>query len=349
MKRAVLFCGLLIAILSLMAFGCAKPAPTSTPAELPEYLNLATPPAGMIINTQASGIAALISAYTPINCKVIAYTNEQVWIPMMVTGEVDLGIANMVEPYLAYLGKPAFDALAKAAGLKGFPIRLIVRGDPLIGSLMVRGNSPAKTIPDLRGKIVNNMWPAQPGVHLLNQGLLANGGLTYDDVQSMPFPGVVPAANAVMEGRCEAVIASIDAPFSTQAVAAVKARWLPLDPSPEAVKRMEQAFPGLYLLKGEKRATIPDLPEYLMAWDTSVTCRQNLPDDVAYLITKTLWEKNAVLLATPTLSKWTKERFCSTKSTIPYHDGAIKFYKEVGVWTNEMDAWQKALLAQQPK
>ncbi|MCJ7791727.1 MAG: PhnD/SsuA/transferrin family substrate-binding protein, partial [Dehalococcoidia bacterium] len=273
MKRTTLLCGLLIAILSLMAFGCAKPATTPTttptPTELPEYLILAAPPAGMISYTQASGVAALISAYTPINCKVIAYTNEQAWIPLLVTGEVDLGYGNMIEPYLAYLGKPAFDALAKAVGLKGFPIRLIVRGDPLIGSFMVRGNSPVKTIPDLRGKIVNNMWPAYPSVHLMNQGLLANGGLTYDDVQSMPFPGIVPAVNAVMEGRCEAAITAIDAAFYAQAVAAVNARCLPLDPSPEAVKRMEQAFPGLSLVKGEKRATIPDLPEYLMAWDTA--------------------------------------------------------------------------------
>jgi len=27
-------------------------------------------------------------------------------------------------------------------------------------------------------------------------------------------------------------------------------------------------------------------------------------------------------------------------SPVPYHDGAIRYFKEVGIWTPEMDKWQ---------
>jgi hypothetical protein len=31
-------------------------------------------------------------------------------------------------------------------------------------------------------------------------------------------------------------------------------------------------------------------------------------------------------------------------ATVPYHPGAVKFYKEVGAWGAEMDGVQKKLL-----
>lgn len=30
---------------------------------------------------------------------------------------------------------------------------------------------------------------------------------------------------------------------------------------------------------------------------------------------------------------------------VPYHEGAVKFYKEVGLWTDEAEATQNALLS----
>ena len=50
----------------------------------------------------------------------------------------------------------------------------------------------------------------------------------------------------------------------------------------------------------------------------------------------------------PLLKEWTPERFVSKEARIPYHPGAIKFYRERGAWTDEMERLQKELLAQKP-
>jgi hypothetical protein len=36
----------------------------------------------------------------------------------------------------------------------------------------------------------------------------------------------------------------------------------------------------------------------------------------------------------------------SDKAFIPYHSGAIKFFRERGIWTKEMEALQAKLLTQ---
>jgi len=346
MKRILLLIGpVLILAVSLMTFGCAK----APPAELPKTVVISSMPAGMMTHAQAAGIAALISEKTSIQCKHVPLTSEAAFIPMMLTGEVDLGSSNIVEIWMAYMGLPPYDALAKQNNVKSFPVRLIARGDPLIASLFVAGDSGILSVKDLKGRTVANFEAGQPGVHLMNVALLANAGMTYADVKPMPFPSAGVAPKAVIEGRCDASICGIDAPAAKEATAAIKARWLPLDPSPEAVKRLQTAnFPGFYLVKGQTRPGM-DLPEYLMAWDNCLSVSEGLPDNAAYEIAKALWVYNADLTAKTLLGKWTTDTFVSPLAAVPYHDGAIKFYKEVGAWTKEMETHQKELLAEQPK
>lgn len=50
--------------------------------------------------------------------------------------------------------------------------------------------------------------------------------------------------------------------------------------------------------------------------------------------------------ANPVLRAWRRERMVSQKATIPYHPGAIRFFKESGAWSKEMEDLQAKLLKQ---
>jgi TRAP-type uncharacterized transport system substrate-binding protein len=78
---------------------------------------------------------------------------------------------------------------------------------------------------------------------------------------------------------------------------------------------------------------------------TTVITSTHMSDIVAYTLIKTWWEHNAELgTIHPLLRAWRTEGFVSPRSTLPYHPGAIKYYKEKGIWTDKMEEVQKRLL-----
>jgi len=341
MKRPLILCGLAL-ILTLSLVGA------SSAAGLPKVLNLATMPPGMIVNAQSVGIADICSKYTPISIKVMPSTNEMVWVPMMVTGEIDIGVASSLPIRQAYRGKFVFEGIAKKAGVKGFPLRLIGGGSPLRVNFVVRGDDPAQKIPDLKGRRVVSF---REGTHfdLYTKARLANGGLTLKDVKQVPVANPIESARAVMEGRADSGDLAVGAPIATEAVGKVNARWLPLDPSPAAVKRLKEFCETAYvaLVPGGVHIGVPE-DQYLMHMDVIFVAREDISEAAIYEITKALYEHNAELVKKPGLFEWTTDKYLTKEPQLPYHQGAIRFYKEKGLWTKEWEEFQGAVLAEKP-
>jgi TRAP transporter TAXI family solute receptor len=344
MKKFSLIPLTVILISGLVLGGCAAPAP----AELPKVLNLGTMPPGMAVNAQGVGIADICSTYTPMSIKVVPMTNEEAWVPLTVTKEIDLGVAVSLPMRQAYVASGPYKELAEKAGVKSFPLRIITGGSPMPMNFLVRGDDPAQTIPDLKGRRVVSFMEGT-SFDLYTKARLANGGLTLDDVIQVPAANPIESARAVMEGRADAGDLAAGAPIATEAVATVNARWLSMDPSPEAVKRMKEFVPTAYvsLLPGGKYPGVPE-DQYLMAVDVLLVAREDISEAAVYALTKALWENNSELVGKPALGDWTQDKFLTTEGQIPYHSGAIKFYKEIGKWTKEMEDYQKAVLAEKP-
>jgi len=241
-----------------------------------------------------------------------------------------------------------FKGIAKKAGVKSFPIRIVAGGSPLRVNFVVRGDDPAQKIPDLKGRRVVSF---REGTHfdLYTKARLANGGLTLADVKQVPAANPIESARAVMEGRADAGDLAVGAPIATEAVAKVKARWLPMDPSPEAVKRMKEYVEVAYIkeVPGGVHIGVPE-SQNLMHMDVIFVARDDISESAVYALVKALWEHNSELVKKPGLFEWNKDKFITKEPRLPYHPGAIKFYKELGVWTSDMEGFQKAVLAEKP-
>ena len=87
----------------------------------------------------------------------------------------------------------------------------------------------------------------------------------------------------------------------------------------------------------------------VIAYDNYFTVGKNVPDAVVQAVLKAIWENVEKLPPLhPIFREWTQERAATAEVTMPYHPGAIRFYRERGVWKPELDQAQQKLLSLNP-
>jgi len=340
--------GYAMALIAFLLFLLTCPIFTQA-QQLPRSVTLGSPAAGSLLYSLGSGLAKVVSEAAPFQMTIQPYSGTSTFLPLVDSGEMDFGINNAVDLALSYRG-PSY----KIGGRNPFPlssnVRLVMRGSPLMGSLVVRKDSPLKSIQDVRGKRLTGEYPAHLAVWYTTFASLANGGLTWNDVKVVPVPAVNEGIDALIQGRAEVSNHAIGAAKMKEADAAIGARFLSLDCSPLGEERIKKAIPGYYvvLLKaGSSTGVIEDTCVY--AYDLYLITHKAQPDGVVRATLKALWENVDKLPPLhPSFKQWTRERAVSSEVTIPYHPAAVQSYKELGLWKTGMDQVQQKLLAVKP-
>ena len=80
------------------------------------------------------------------------------------------------------------------------------------------------------------------------------------------------------------------------------------------------------------------------AFGVVVEVTPDMPDDFVYEVTKMIWTHFDVFKTYHAAIKYLSPKSVDRNNFI-YHPGAIKYYKEIGVWTSELDKRQADLLA----
>ena len=323
---------------------------TARGQDLPRSVTLGTNPAGSVFYALGSGLAKVISGATPIQMVVQPYTGTSTFIPLADAGELDFGVVNAVDMALAYQGPQRL----KIGGRNPFPhtpnVRLVMRGSPLLVSLLVRKDSEIKTIKDIKGKRLTGEYPAHLAVWYNMFGFLSSAGYTWDDVTVVPVPAVNEGVDALVQGRAEVSMHALNSAKVREADAAVGVRHIGLDCSPEGDKRLRKAVPGYYphpMKKGEAVGIVEDT--CVNAYDIYLLTHKAASNKVVGTILRAIWDNVEKLPPLhPAFKAWTRERAIDPDVTVPYHPAAIDFYKEKKVWSAKLDAAQRDLMALNP-
>ncbi|MBI4608778.1 MAG: TAXI family TRAP transporter solute-binding subunit [Candidatus Rokubacteria bacterium] len=318
-------------------------------AQPPKSVTLGTNPPGTIFYTVAGGLAKAVSQAAPFQMALQPYAGTSTFLPLLNSGEMEFGVVNAVDMALTYRG-PNF----KIGGRNPFPhspnVRLVMRGSPLLVGLLVRKDSPIKTVYDVKGKRLTGEYPAHLAVWYNMFGHLASAGMTWDDVKVVPVPAVNDGVDALVQGRADVTEHAVNSAKIKEADAAVGIRHIPIDCSPAGEVRLRKAVPGYYpriIKAGKATAVVEDT--CFIAYDIYLAAGKNVPDAVVEATVKAIWENVDKLPPLhPIFREWTRERAVTADITIPYHPGAIRFYKELGVWKPELDQVQQKLLSLNP-
>ena len=187
--------------------------------------------------------------------KIQPYSGTSTFLPLLNSGELDFGIVNAVDMGMAYHGPQRL----KVGGKNDFPhspnhpARHARRA--FIVGLLVKKDSPLKSVHDIKGKRVTGEYPAHQAVWFNMFGQLATGGLTWKDVKVVPVPAVNDGIDALAQGRAEVTTGALDMAKIREADASVGVRHLSLDCSPEGDGEFVKQFQAT--TRGSSRPEAP--------------------------------------------------------------------------------------------
>jgi TRAP transporter TAXI family solute receptor len=302
-------------------------------------------PPGTVFYAVASGLAKVANEAGTARLSVQPHTGSSTFMPLMESGELEFGVINAVDMGLAFRA-PGFKIGGRNPYSPAPGIRLVMRGSPLLIALLVRRDSPIRTVQEVRGKRVTGEYPAHLAVWYNMLGLLASGGLTWSDVKVVPVPAVNDGLDALVQGRADVSAFAVGGAKVKEADASVGIRFLSTDCSPDGEARLRKAVPGYYprwAKAGSSTGIVEDT--CLVAYDLYLGAGRGVPDAVVEAVLRGVWEHVDKLAPIhPVLAEWTRERAVDPDVTIPYHPAAVRFYRERGAWKAGMDQVQQRLL-----
>lgn len=248
--------------------------------------------------------------------------------PLVNAGEIDLGVANLVEARYLVQGREVVE--------KPNPeLRLVARLVPWYNGLVVKADSPIRSIRDLKGQPTPAGFSGNPLGRVLMDGYLANAGLKSADTRQVLVPAFPRMFDLFKQGQIATAISTIGSPVLKEWEAALgPVRFLGFDDSPQAVAALQQFIPGSYVVEIKPEAGVLAIPAptKMLVYDYVLFASAKAADDVVAKVAATLHDNPGELKAGSPLLREFEPRLMSKDLGIAYHPGAIKFYQAKGIW-----------------
>jgi len=243
----------------------------------------------------------------------------------LIRGKMDMGLASM----------GTLNGLKKQ-GMDVDKVRLVAVGHTSDTHWIVRKDSPIKSCSDFKGKVIGVGPAGSATLNIWSKKHLAAGfGITLEDIK----PKYIAFHEITRGIRDNTIDAGLIAAGYPIAAVMELARDIPirlLEIEPEAIKKMQAKYPNVtpfVFPAGTYNGIDKDVPTYVVPqmW----LCSADLSKDLVYKIIKAVYdnseERNAIH---PMAKKYTIENAFRGSKSVPvgYHPGAIKYYKEKGIW-----------------
>ena len=245
-------------------------------------------------------------------------------IPLLEAGGLDIALVAGESSYEAFMG----------IGRPATRLKILTAMYSSPGMFVVRADSPYRTIRDLVGKPVA-FGAKGSGLPILSRYTLDGIGLKQDeDFQSIYLDRAGDGPAMVLDGRAAALWgAGIGWPgFAALATSPGGARFIAPDASEIAKIKARHSFLKPLTVPAGSYPGQNEAVDALGSWSFVLT-RENLPDDVAYRLARTLHGAEAALCKK--LPQACETTAANTVAAAPkrelIHPGVMKYFKEIGV------------------
>jgi TRAP transporter TAXI family solute receptor len=300
-----------------------------------QVVGIATGQQGSLGFKTGQAVAKVANLKAGITARAQPMAGTAAYIPLINKGEVQFGFCNAVEAEYAFSGTGNFE------GKMNPNLRLVGTMFPLNTGLMVVADTGIKTIQDLAKKKdlrIASEYKASNIIPYYIMGALANGGMTYDD-----FPNKVPVSSfvkgmlALGEDKVDVALVSYGSGAGRKVDAKLRARgglkYVSLDNSAEGIAKFKAFLPAGNIVTMKATDKVPGMQEAvnLVRIPWVMVTHKDTPDDVVYKLTKAVAENKADLGKSFAAFKRANAKAMAPANKVPFHPGALKYYKEAGI------------------
>lgn len=318
----------------------AAPKEVVRSAAWPTAISISTPP----VRTGAYGVnvalCSLISKYLNIPCTVEGTPGDRAGLTILAKKESEFANASTLPAWEAYRGIGQFKKLGRV------PLRLVAGTHGVFFHLATLAGSGIKSVQDMEGKRFMFLNPGAVLLYTSANAILDAYGL-QGKVKILKTSGLRESINALIEGRADVIgyPSGLGNAAFMELASTKPTRFIPLDP--EGVQRISKKNPffsgqplpaGTY--KGQDQDTL------CLGVLTSTVTRADIADSLVYAVVKTLWEHvDEFHKLHKAAREWAVGDVLELR-VAPWHPGAIRYYREIGLWTSELDEIQVRLLSE---
>lgn len=312
---------------TMIIAGASLLSPGSAPAQT---LGIATSSPGSLYHSIGTAIAKEANEHG-LTVTLQPATSPNQYLPAVNSGQIEFGIGNLEEFNYALQGKAWFK------GSVNPNLRVVALLYPLKEAIFVRKDSNIKSVGDLKGKKMTDGFTAQNTIIPQLEAIYATAGMTRSDIVKVQVPSVIAGADAFMSGQADGFIFAQGAAKVREADAAVGGiRALPIPNTPQAEAAIKKHWTTGFLVEMKPGPASPGVlePGYFIAYPQLIFTNKNVPDAVVEKMAKIIYENQAGMGQIFAPMKGFDPKHDMVRDTAPgqYHPGAIKFYKEVGLW-----------------
>ena len=305
--------------------------------ELPDTMVWSSYDVGSAGYTEAAAIADAMGKEYGTRIRIQPASTAIGRLQPLLSGKADFAFLA-TEAY--FFSEGVFDFATPDGGPK--PLRALA-GRSATFVLATAADAGIESVEDLAGKRFA-LPIGNPSISEKCAALLSFGGVTYDDMEVVEFPTYAASMASLIAGKTDAVCT---VPTSSALYELAESprglRLMNFDPdNEEGWARMAEVLPIMApatetiaagLEEGEVlQAAGYRYPQIAVRADTSV--------DEVYAFIKALDDTFPLYKdAKATMSRWALDQAGVPPIDVPFHEGAIKYLKEKGLWTDEAQVW----------
>jgi TRAP transporter TAXI family solute receptor len=284
------------------------------------------PPGGsfFVIGTAIAEVLGAASADRNWQVTPEGTSGSQENIRRLAQGELNFALSNSAITYFAVRGGEGWD--------REYPMRTVMTLAPNIALFITKANSNVKTIADLKGQRVV-IGPAGAGFEYFVKPILEAHSLGYEDFTAL---NATQAASVDMltDGSAAAVFIGGAVPTASisQAAATMDLHFIPFDEAVRAKLSSDYLFFSPATIPADTyRGQTADFATLDVGSIHFITA-ENQDETLVYEVTKILWEQREQIAQKHPAGRSINPQNAIRDTGTPFHPGAIRFYREIGIW-----------------